>query len=93
MVADIAVTPGSLSWLRLARRAKFLAALTLIWLGIEGTVGVIAGILAGSIALTLPSLQLIDAASLSFECSRNSRPKPVIGAAVLARHSRRHSTA
>src|SRR5258707_5688264 len=51
MVADIAVTPGSLLWLRLASRANFLAALTLIWLGIEGTVGVIAGILAGSIAL------------------------------------------
>ena len=50
MVADIDIVPGSALWLRLARRAK-LAALTLIWLGIEGTVGVIAGILAGSIAL------------------------------------------
>jgi divalent metal cation (Fe/Co/Zn/Cd) transporter len=37
--------------LRLARLAKLLASLTLIWLGIEGAVGVIAGILAGSIAL------------------------------------------
>jgi divalent metal cation (Fe/Co/Zn/Cd) transporter len=43
--------PGSSSWLRLAQRAKVLAALTLIWLGIEGTVSVAAGILAGSIAL------------------------------------------
>ena len=51
MVADIDIVPGSAPWLRLARRAKLLAALTLIWLGIEGTVGVIAGILAGSIAL------------------------------------------
>ena len=51
MVADIDIVPGSALWLRLARRAKLLAALTLIWLGIEGTVGVIAGILAGSIAL------------------------------------------
>jgi divalent metal cation (Fe/Co/Zn/Cd) transporter len=51
MVADIGVTPGSSSWLRLARRAKVLAALTLIWLAIEGAVGVGAGILAGSIAL------------------------------------------
>lgn len=51
MVADIGITRGSQSWLRLARRAKFLAALTLIWLGIEGTVGVVAGILAGSVAL------------------------------------------
>lgn len=45
------VAPGSHSWLRLARRAKILASLTLVWLGIEGAVGVIAGILAGSIAL------------------------------------------
>ena len=51
MVADVDITPGSVSWLRLARRARFLAALTLVWLGIEGTVGVIAGVLAGSIAL------------------------------------------
>jgi hypothetical protein len=32
---------------------------------------------------TPPSLQLIDTASLSFQCSRNSRPKPVIGVAML----------
>ena len=51
MVAHVDVAPGSSSWLRLARRAKFFATLTLIWLGIEGTVGVVAGILAGSIAL------------------------------------------
>jgi divalent metal cation (Fe/Co/Zn/Cd) transporter len=51
MVAHVDVTPGSSSWLRLAHRAKFLAMLTLIWLGIEGTVGVVAGILAGSVAL------------------------------------------
>ena len=51
MVAHVDVTPGSASWLRLARRAKLLATLTLGWLGIEGTVGVIAGVLAGSVAL------------------------------------------
>jgi hypothetical protein len=51
MVAHIDVSPGSPSWLRLARRAKLLATLTLVWLGIEGTVGVFAGMLAGSIAL------------------------------------------
>ena len=51
MVADFGVTQGSSSGLRLARRAKFLAALTLIWLAIEGVVGVIAGVLARSIAL------------------------------------------
>jgi divalent metal cation (Fe/Co/Zn/Cd) transporter len=49
--ADVGVAPGSQSWLRLARLAKLLASLTLVWLGIEGTVGVLAGILAGSIAL------------------------------------------
>jgi divalent metal cation (Fe/Co/Zn/Cd) transporter len=48
---DLGVAPGSQSWLRLARLAKILASLTLVWLGIEGAVGVIAGILAGSIAL------------------------------------------
>ena len=51
MVADVDVAPGSSSWLRFARRAKLLAALTLIWLGIEGAVGAVAGILAGSIGL------------------------------------------
>ena len=51
MVTDIGVIPGSPSWFRLARLARFLASLTLVWLGIEGTVGVVAGVLAGSIAL------------------------------------------
>ena len=50
-MTDISIATGSPSWLRFARRAKLLATLTLVWLGIEGTVGVIAGILAGSIAL------------------------------------------
>jgi hypothetical protein len=31
--------------------AKLLSSLTLVWLGIEGAIGVIAGMLAGSIAL------------------------------------------
>ena len=52
MVANIEVIiPGSPSWLRLARLAKVLASLTLVWLGIEGAIGVVAGILAGSVAL------------------------------------------
>jgi divalent metal cation (Fe/Co/Zn/Cd) transporter len=38
-------------WLRLARLAKTLAWVSLGWLTIEGTVGVIAGVAAGSIAL------------------------------------------
>jgi divalent metal cation (Fe/Co/Zn/Cd) transporter len=49
---DLQVAPGSPSWFRLARLAKLLASLTLVWLVIEGAVGVVAGILAGSIALT-----------------------------------------
>lgn len=51
MVADIDIVPGSPSWLRLARLAKLLSSVTLAWLGIEGTIGVVAGFLAGSIAL------------------------------------------
>ena len=51
MFADISITPGSPSWLRLARLAKLLSSLTLVWLGIEGAIGVVAGIVAGSIAL------------------------------------------
>ena len=51
MVAHIDISPGSTSWFRLARRARILAALTLIWLAIEGAIGVVAGLLAGSIVL------------------------------------------
>jgi divalent metal cation (Fe/Co/Zn/Cd) transporter len=51
MVAEVAITPGSQSWFRLARLAKILSSLTLVWLGIEGAIGVVAGILAGSVAL------------------------------------------
>lgn len=51
MVTDIDIVPVSAPWLRLARLAKLLSSVTLIWLGIEGTLGVVAGFLAGSIAL------------------------------------------
>lgn len=51
MVAEIDVTPGSASWLRLARLARILSSLSLAWLCIEGTIGVVAGLAAGSIAL------------------------------------------
>ena len=50
-VADIDVTPGSPSWLRLSRIARLLSSVTLVWLGIEGAIGVMAGVIAGSIAL------------------------------------------
>jgi divalent metal cation (Fe/Co/Zn/Cd) transporter len=38
-------------WLRLARRAKLLSWVSLAYMGLEGTVGVFAGVVAGSIAL------------------------------------------
>jgi hypothetical protein len=44
MVAHTDVSPGSPSWLRLVRLARLLSSLTLVWLGIEAAVGVIAGI-------------------------------------------------
>ncbi len=39
------------TWLRAARRARLLSWLSLGWMGLEGGVGVIAGLVAGSIAL------------------------------------------
>jgi divalent metal cation (Fe/Co/Zn/Cd) transporter len=51
MVADVDVLPGSPPWLRLARLARLLSSLSLVWLSIEGTIGVVAGVMAGSIAL------------------------------------------
>src|SRR5919201_6324091 len=41
----------SAEWLRLARRAKLLAWTSLGWLCIEGSIAVIAGLIAGSTAL------------------------------------------
>jgi divalent metal cation (Fe/Co/Zn/Cd) transporter len=38
-------------WLRAARLTKRLSWISLIWLGIEGTVAIVAGVMAGSIAL------------------------------------------
>jgi divalent metal cation (Fe/Co/Zn/Cd) transporter len=38
-------------WLRLARRTRRLSWVSLAWLGIEGTVAIAAGVMAGSIAL------------------------------------------
>lgn len=39
------------TWLRAARRARLLSWISLAWMGVEGAVAVVAGILAGSIAL------------------------------------------
>ncbi len=38
-------------WLAAARRARALSWLSLVWMGAEGTIGILAGITAGSIAL------------------------------------------
>lgn len=38
-------------WLRAARLTRLLSWLSLLWLGIEGTVAVVAGVMSGSIAL------------------------------------------
>jgi divalent metal cation (Fe/Co/Zn/Cd) transporter len=44
-------TTGSEEWLRAARRARALSWLSLVWMGAEGAIAIIAGILAGAIAL------------------------------------------
>jgi divalent metal cation (Fe/Co/Zn/Cd) transporter len=45
------VAHGSVDYLRLARRAKLLSWASLAYMGLEGAVAVVAGIVAGSIAL------------------------------------------
>jgi len=47
----------SSEWLHAAKRARQLSWLSLVWMGAEGTVGIVAGVLAGSIALTAFGLQ------------------------------------
>ncbi len=39
------------AWLQDARRARLLSWLSLAWMGVEGGVGFIAGLIAGSVAL------------------------------------------
>ena len=46
-----AAAPRSPEWLRAAHRAKQLSWLSLVWMSLEGAIAIIAGILAGSIAL------------------------------------------
>ena len=43
--------PRSAEWLRAARLTRRLSWLSLVWLGIEGVVAIVAGVMAGSIAL------------------------------------------
>jgi divalent metal cation (Fe/Co/Zn/Cd) transporter len=57
MTSSVASIPASASatvsgeWLRNARLTRLLSWLSLVWLGIEGAVAIIAGIMAGSVAL------------------------------------------
>ncbi|HXH89508.1 MAG TPA: cation transporter [Gaiellaceae bacterium] len=47
----------SAEWLHAAKRARQLSWLSLAWMGAEGTIGVVTGVLAGSIALTAFGIQ------------------------------------
>lgn len=48
----VVIEPGGGTRARLVRRAKALSWLSLFWMTIEGAVGVVAGLVAGSVALT-----------------------------------------
>ena len=50
-LTDPALASRTQAWHMAARRARFLSWLSLVWMGAEGAIAVIAGILAGSIAL------------------------------------------
>jgi len=52
--ATIPLPQGSPAWHRAANRAKRLSWLSLLYMGVEGAVAVIAAILAGSIAPSPP---------------------------------------
>jgi divalent metal cation (Fe/Co/Zn/Cd) transporter len=49
--AALVAAPASQEWLRTARLTRLLSWLSLVWLGIEGTVAIVAGVMAGSVAL------------------------------------------
>jgi divalent metal cation (Fe/Co/Zn/Cd) transporter len=51
VVGQVAPTPSK-EWLRAARKARLLSWISLAWMGTEGLVGIAAGVIAGSIALT-----------------------------------------
>jgi hypothetical protein len=58
-VSELVVVPSrsaaaagaSQEWLSAVRRAKTLSWLSLVWMGLEGGIAIVAGILAGSVAL------------------------------------------
>jgi divalent metal cation (Fe/Co/Zn/Cd) transporter len=49
-VEPLAASPSAV-WLRAAKRARLLSWISLFWMGAEGAIALIAGVLAGSIAL------------------------------------------
>lgn len=51
MVGQVAPAPSE-KWLQAARKARLLSWISLAWMGTEGLVGIAAGVIAGSIALT-----------------------------------------
>lgn len=51
VVAPPVALPGGAEWRRLAARARTLSWISLAWMGAEGTIAIVAGVLAGSIAL------------------------------------------
>ena len=52
VIGEATAPARSPEWLRAARRARMLSWLSLAWMGTEGIVGIAAGVIAGSIALT-----------------------------------------
>jgi divalent metal cation (Fe/Co/Zn/Cd) transporter len=50
-VPTAAVVEPRAEWLAAARRARQLSWLSLVWMGLEGTIAIVAGVIAGSIAL------------------------------------------
>ena len=50
--SPVVIEPGGGTRSRLIRRAKLLSWLSLLWMTVEGAVGVIAGLVAGSVVLT-----------------------------------------
>jgi divalent metal cation (Fe/Co/Zn/Cd) transporter len=51
LVAHASALQRDPTWLRAARRARLLSWVSLGWMAVEGAVGVVAGVLAGSVAL------------------------------------------
>ena len=62
--------------------ARLLSPLTLVWLGIEGVIGVIAGVLAGSVALVAFGLDSAILCAILAVALRSSDREHVLWTAV-----------